>query len=456
MIRPALMAASTARAGEQCERAASGEDVGVADPAAGGDDERRRARELGRRLALGLPDLSTDRAAHADGPVDVLDLFCGCGGLSAGFELVGRAIPSYRLVGAADIDQAATETYAANLPIVPARVDLATVSAKPDRIDAFLASLPRRPGARTVLVGGPPCQGFSAHRKKDGKPKDERNALVCAYARFAVRLRPEIVVMENVPEILAKKDFVQFEAFRESLENAGYTVQAAIHNLGTFGVPQERFRALVVAARVPFEMPAGFLSPTEFRTVRDAIGHLPRVKPGKPSVTDAQHQCTHHRQSTIETIRRVPLDGGRRPDGVGPPCLHRVDGFRDVYGRLYWDRPSNTITGYARNPASGRYVHPEQHRGLTIREAALLQGFPAHYTFAGPFDHRFMQIGNAVPPTFAAYLAAHIWGELSASNAHQAVVRPTRTVVVPTSNSFSSGIAGRKRGRNRGCSVTLL
>lgn len=452
MARLASTAAPAAQADEPRKRATREAD-GEAD--ASEPDVRQRARALGRRLALGLP---TDLVGgpRADGPVDVVDVFCGCGGLSTGFELVGRATPSFRLVGAADIDPAAIDTYAANLPVAPARVDLAAVAATPERIDAFLASLPRRPGARTVLVGGPPCQGFSAHRKKDGKPKDERNTLVRAYAQLAVRLRPEVVVLENVPEILAKKDFGQFRAFRDLLEAAGYAVQAAIHNLGTFGVPQERFRALVVAARIPFEMPAGFLAPEAFRTVRDAIGDLPRVAPGRPSADDDQHWCTRHRRSTIDTIKRVPLDGGRRPAGVGPACLNRVDGFRDVYGRLYWDRPANTITGYARNPASGRYVHPEQHRGLTIREAALLQGFPARYAFAGPFDHRFIQIGNAVPPVFAAYLAAHIWGELCASDAPETVVRPVQAAAVPTSDSFSSGIAGRKRGGKRGCAVTLL
>ncbi len=126
--------------------------------------------------------------------------------------------------------------------------------------------------------------------------------------------------------------------------------------------------------------------------------------------------------------------------------MDRVDGFRDVYGRMYWDRPANTITAYARNPASGRYVHPHQNRGLTVREAALLQGFPLRFRFEGPFDHRFLQIGNAVPPIFSAYLAAHLLGELrSPSPPSLSNLDGVIEVCSPTSNSFSSGIAGRKK-----------
>jgi len=421
-------------------------------------DARHAAREIGKHLALNLPARLASETSPADGPVDVIDIFSGCGGFSSGFELFGRSTPSYRLTGAVDLDEWSNRTYAENLPVSPLQLDIATIASSTHQIDQLLSTLPIRREARKVLIGGPPCQGFSAHRKKDGKPRDARNDLICAFARIAVRLRPDIVVMENVPELLAKKDFRQFSAFRNIMESAGYTVRAEIHNLGSFCVPQERFRALVIAARTDFDMPAGFLDPDAFRTVRDAIGHLPPVDPGQLCPFDPQHICTNHRQSTIEVIRRVRRDGGRRPPGVGPACLDRVDGFRDVYGRLYWDRPANTITAYARNPASGRYVHPEQHRGLTIREAALLQGFPSRYSFVGPFDHRFQQIGNAVPPTFAAYLAAHIWAEVfsTAAPINTDPLPRTRARVVPTSDSFSSGIAGRKRGKGKRCSLTLL
>lgn len=409
-------------------------------------EQRPRFREIGRLAALSALSTLDPAGRAASGPIDVVDLFCGCGGLSCGFEVVGRMVRSYRLAAAVDIDPWAVQSYAANLPITPLETDLAAAVDSEAALRALIRRLSLRDRAPLVLVGGPPCQGFSAHRKKDGKPNDHRNSLIEVFARIAARLEPEVVVLENVPELLAKQHWGQFEAFRQTLIKSGYCVRAQIHNLAAFGVPQERFRALVVASKRPWCMPVGFLGPEAYRTVRDTIAWLPPVESGRPCSTDPMHVCTRHRQSTIDTIRRVPCDGGRRPAGVGPGCLDRVDGFRDVYGRMYWDRPANTITAYARNPASGRYVHPEQDRGLTIREAALLQGFPRRFVFRGPFDHKFLQIGNAVPPIFAAYLAAHLLGELNASDIPDPGVDGVQDVLHPTSNSFSSGIAGRKKG----------
>jgi DNA (cytosine-5)-methyltransferase 1 len=117
---------------------------------------------------------------------------------------------------------------------------------------------------------------------------------------------------------------------------------------------------------------------------------------------------------------------------------------------MYWDRPANTITASARNPASGRFAHPEQDRGLTIREAGLLQGFPKEFYFEGPFDDKFLQIGNAVPPIFSCYLAAHVLGQwLGQQQAPAKILQFRSDVTTPTSNSFSSGIAGRKKWASR-------
>jgi DNA (cytosine-5)-methyltransferase 1 len=354
-------------------------------------------------------------------------------------------LPSYRLSYAIDIDAWAAETYSANLPLRPTIQDLTELLT----FDGSRRSLRQQLGipktAPLVLIGGPPCQGFSAHRKKHGGSIDHRNSLITTFAGLATILGPDVIVMENVPELLARKHWALFQEFESILAKAGYYVTAQIHNLAEFGVPQERFRVLILAARRPLSMPNGFLRPNRFKTVRDAIGSLSPVKPGKPDPKDPMHLCTNHRLATINTIRRIPKDGGSRPLGVGPACLDRVDGFRDVYGRMYWDRPANTITAFSRNPASGRYVHPTQNRGLTIREAALLQAFPTTFQFAGPFDHKYLQIGNAVPPAFSAYLAAHILSELAIASVFEQSISANETIE-PTSNSFSSGIAGRKKG----------
>lgn len=382
----------------------------------------------------------------AAGPYGVVDLFSGCGGLSIGFEIVGRMIPSFRLVGAVELNPHSARTYARNLPVTPIVADIREFAEDPEGARRLRSRLSDHDGP-IVVVGGPPCQGFSAHRKKDGpQDPDARNRLVVDFARLSVGMGPELIVMENVPELLSEKNWQLFETFRRILEDAGYHVRAQVHNLAGYGVPQERFRALVIASRSAFDMPEPYLDRQDFRTVRDAIGHLPAVAPGVSSRDDPFHRSAGHHQSTVDVIKQVPLDGGRRPAGVGPACLQRVDGYRDVYGRLYWDRPANTITAYARNPASGRYVHPAQHRGLTIREAALLQGFPPGFVFDGNFDQVFWQIGNAVPPIFSAYLAAQCLGILERAAPRQAVSRH-RDIMVPHSNSYSSGIAGRKKGR---------
>ena len=156
-------------------------------------------------------------------------------------------------------------------------------------------------------------------------------------------------------------------------------------------------------------MPDELLFEEEYKTVRDAIADLPYVDArSQTEMADIYHRCSTHKQSTIDVIAQVPHNGGSRPKGVGPKCLDKVNGFSDVYGRLSWDKPSITITQYARNPASGRYSHPEQNRGLTIREAARLQSFPDGYLWNGSLGDVFKQIGEAVPPLLALAIATQI------------------------------------------------
>ena len=166
--------------------------------------------------------------------------------------------------------------------------------------------------------------------------------------------------MENVPEFLSKRYWNYFSAAKAHFEKCGYIVKQNIYNAATFGVPQERFRSIVIGMKKEFLMPVGYFEPTEYRTVRDAIGALPKVAAGVACTTDLMHKSASHKKSTIDVIKQVPHHGGNRPAGVGPVCLDKTAGFSDVYGRLFWDRPAITITHYARNPASGRYTHPEQ------------------------------------------------------------------------------------------------
>lgn len=404
-----------------------------------------------RSAALRLDENWKRSKLAGHGPIDVVDMFSGCGGMSTGFMSLNGEAPSFRLAGAVDIDAVANRTYENNLGVKPFHADIGELARKPKLLAETIGGIRPDPTRPLVLIGCAPCQGFSSHRNEAGST-DPRNSLFVDFARIAARLCPAAVVVENVPELLTNKYWAFVERAREVLEKAGYFVHVGVHNMAEFGVPQERFRALMLAMPKKFRPPRGFLDRGEFKTVRDAIGRLPPVKAGERHPKDAMHFTAGHRESTLKTIKAVPANGGNRPDDAGPDCLRRAKErngravYEDVYGRLFWDRPAITITAYARNPASGRYVHPEQHRGLSVREAALLQSFPSDYEFTGSFDERFRQIGNAVPPAFAAHLAAHVVREL-ASN--EAVVEFDRGITAPVGPSFSRLIPSLKAGHRR-------
>jgi len=410
----------------------------------------QRALATGRRIALGKPKVTASRPDPEDTHIDVVDLFSGCGGMSAGFRLFTSVLSSYRLAGALDIDSDANETYRLNLGIQPLESDAHAIVTERSAWKKFQGSLQRKAGNRLVVAGGPPCQGFSSHRKTIAGC-DSLNSLLHDFACMATRLDPDAIIFENVPELLTERSWPFYQNATDLLRQHGYLVRTRIYNFADFGVPQERFRSLTVAMRKPFSMPHRILARSEYRTVRQAIGHLsPMITPGMPDARDPIHVTARHRPSTVATMAAVPKNGGRRPLDIGPECLRQLavrngrTGYDDVYGRLWWDRPAVTITGHSRNPASGRFVHPEQDRGLSVREAALLQGFPPDYTFAGSFDSQFMQVGNAVPPSFAAYLAGHILSELITERHESPELNGD--IVSSVGTSFSRLIAGIKRG----------
>ncbi len=411
---------------------------------------REDVRQAGTTLALSLHERWFEARAAACGPVDVVDMFAGCGGMSAGFLAVNALLPAYRLALAIDIDPLAMKTYEMNLGLKPMTLDLHAYSRHEEGLAEIVNATRRAPDAPLVLIGCAPCQGFSSHRNSAGET-DVRNTLFATFAKAAAAIRPDVVVVENVPEVATDRYWPVVAEARRILEQSGYQVVLTAHDMAEFGVPQHRFRAVMVAMRRPFKMPRGFLGDGRRRTVRDAIGRLPPIAPGEVCRSDAMHYTASHKASTVETIKAVAPDGGRRPFHVGPESLRRFAirtgelAFKDVYSRLWWDRPAITITGHARNPASGRYVHPEQHRGLSVREAALLQGFPSSWTFAGGLSPAFLQVGNAVPPPFAAFLAVHVLGELFG----EPVTETDREVDIPASlgSTFSRRIPALKAGR---------
>jgi DNA (cytosine-5)-methyltransferase 1 len=345
--------------------------------------------------------------------VQVIDLFSGCGGMSCGFMLADTRNIRYKLLGGLDVDPHANATYERMLSRPALNMSaMDFLNEKPGVLESALAAWGYSDDLPLVLIGCAPCQGFSSHRKKDPR-EDERNKLIAAFARIALRLQPEVVLMENVPELLHSKHWSHFTEFKRHLERDGYKVRAQIHNAAEYGVPQERFRALVIAARSDhlLHMPSPTHKPGGYVTVRDAIGSLPPLAAGERDAMDSMHITSKHRPDTVRLLKAIPPNGGSRsalPKHMVRDCHKTVDGFRDVYGRLWWDRPAVSITARCRTPSCGRFTHPVQHRGLTVREAALLQSFPSNWNFEGPFDDKYKQIGNAVAPNFARAIAMTI------------------------------------------------
>lgn len=370
---------------------------------------------------------------------DFVDFFCGAGGMSYGFHRMAELTGRYRWAGAVDIDKHAIDTYKRNYGCEPKNINLGEKS-----IEEIVSELDLDPENELILIGCAPCQGFSAHRKKDHRGPDVRNTLVGRFAEIAVAMNPKLIIMENVPDLLAKKHWIHYQAFKDTVEEAGYHICVKILNMADYGTPQARFRTVLLASKdfIP-TLPQPVFRPDQYRTVRDAIGDLPPLEAGGKDENDPMHITSRHRKETVDILKQVPKDGGNRPKGVGPSCLDNVEGFYDVYGRLAWSKPAVTITARCRTPSCGRFVHPEQDRGLSVREAALLQGFPKDFYFEGPFDDKYKQIGNAVSPIFSTRLAGHVLTMLAGYN----IGSDVEAVEEPTFNSYSGRIAHAKYKR---------
>lgn len=346
----------------------------------------------------------------------VVDFFCGCGGISWGFANTRQSHFAYRILGGIDINKVALATYARNIGALTVCQDIRSFAADPKRLSDVLGAGPLEALRPLVFVGCPPCQGFSAHRKKDDRD-DPRNDLAVAFANLCKHFLPDAVVMENVPEILKGRFAGYFSHASRILENAGYNLTKEILDLSRYGVPQKRMRAVILGARgATISMPQPVLPADHPLTVRQAIGHLNPLDAGGCDERDPFHRAPSHVERILELIKHIPPDGGDRrslPPRIQLRCHSEVDkgatpGFTDVYGRLRWDTPSVTITAKSSTPSCGRFLHPEQHRNISVREAAILQGFPQEFSFEGPFVNQYRQIGEAVPPAFARCVAWHV------------------------------------------------
>lgn len=403
--------------------------------------------ELREAVQLSLANfVPIKEESYASNPIQVIDFFCGAGGTSLGFAALNSVIPAFKMLGGCDINKVSATTYSHNYGTPIVNEDITRLAYEEGALESFLEYIGYDKTKPTILIGCAPCQGFSSHRKKHWNEEDDiRNSLIMAFAEIVKRMRPDVIVMENVPEFLSKKYWKYFSAAKACYEQCDYIIKNNIYNAASFGVAQERFRSIIIGMKKEFLLPEGHLKPFEYRTVRDAISYLPPVLAGAACPNDPMHRSVSHKESTLEVIRQVPHNGGNRPIGVGPECLDKTKGFSDVYGRLFWDKPSITITHYARNPASGRYTHPEQDRGLTAREAAILQSFPNGFEFTGKSDDIYRQIGEAVPPMLSSAIAVKILIEfLSKEPTKEQLNNSPKSINEPVSSSYSSVIAGIK------------
>lgn len=323
-----------------------------------------------------------------------IDLFCGAGGLTLGLKNAG-----FKVIAGVENSSIAATTYRANHPKVKLfQCDIREITA-----EKLLADLKLNPGELDLLAGCPPCQGFSSHKTRNRLPSnsDARNELVFEFLRFVEITLPKTIMLENVPALA--KDW-RISMLRESLSALGYVIDdqfAQIKDAADFGVPQRRKRLLVKASRL------GRIKNAEISqhktTVRDAISHLPL--PGKSG--DDLHDIQEKRSEKVkQIIFHIPKNGGSRadlPKALWLDCHKRNErGYRDVYGRMHWDDVAPTITGGCHNPSKGRFLHPDQDRAITLREAAILQTFPEDYKFSlsRGKDSVALMIGNALPPMF--------------------------------------------------------
>lgn len=261
-----------------------------------------------------------------------------------------------------------------------------------------------------LVAGCPPCQGFSRIRRRNASraTTDRRNDLVLEFGRIVRALRPKAFMMENVPGLETDR---RYSRLVRSLRGAGYTIDWQIVDLAKYGVPQRRRRLVVIGWRDRDDRPdLSQIVTGPSRTVRDAIGYLPKMT----AVTRRLHEFkVRHSDRVQRRIKRVPLNGGSRSawhKRLRLKCHADDPGFRDVYGRMRWDSPAPTITGGCINPSKGRFLHPTRGRAISVVEAARLQTFPIWFRF-NPADGRYSvaeMIGEALPPLFARRAAAYI------------------------------------------------
>lgn len=368
---------------------------------------------------------------RSPGLLNCVDLFAGAGGFSLGARKAGLSL---RL--AVEMNAHAASTYRRNL--CSGHPELRVINddirkLDPEKLAGDLSS------AQTpchLLLGGPPCQGFSTHRLKDSGVADDRNDLIHTYFKFVEAFAPTIFLMENVPGMLWPRHEAALTRFYAEAARSRYRLlDPIILDARDFGIAQRRKRVFILGIRdaVSIEGLVWPPPPTHGSEARrrtnphllpwcncsDAFG------PALPADENNVHMC--HNAALVNAFRRTPPNGGsRRDSGRTLKCHAQHDGHNDVYGRIDPAQPAPTMTTACINPSKGRFVHPTEHHGITLRQAARIQTFPDDFVFGGGLMAAGEQVGNAVPVELARILVEHVKPLLVTQQAADDIRRPDR------------------------------
>lgn len=344
--------------------------------------------------------------------INAVDLFCGVGGLTCGMQQAG-----INVIAGYDIDEKSKFAYEYNNEAKFILKDVKEIDS------SEIVNLYPKDTDVKVLMGCAPCQPFStySHKYKGNKNTIQKMDLLNYFGRQIEFVQPEIVSMENVPQMVKEEIFKEF---LETLKRNGYFIDYKVVFAPEYGVPQKRKRLLLLASKLgEIKLVAPEYKLGNYPTLKDTIGNLPSIKAGETDSRDLLHRARNLTEINLKRIKQSK-PGGTWKDWDPELLLEAYkkksgQSFGSVYGRLEWDKPANTITTQFAGIGNGRFGHPEQDRALSLREGALLQTFPSDYMFTDPkkgnqyaISQVALQIGNAVPPKLGKVIGQSIISHL--------------------------------------------
>jgi len=348
--------------------------------------------------------------------ITAIDVFCGIGGLSYGLKKAGISV-----LAGIDLDKTCRYAYEKNV-----------------KAEFYLKDILQFQGNKLykkywsdrnqvkVLAGCAPCQPFSTHSNKiKNRKQSQKWQLINEFKRLANEMFPDIITMENVPNLAKQIIFRDFVFF---LESKGYFVSYSNVYCPDYGIPQTRTRLVLLASKFgKIELIPKTTKKDKYKTVKETIGELEQICAGQTSKQDPLHKARHFTNINMARIKQSKPGGSWRDwdESLLLPCHKKRTGktYSSVYGRMRWEKPSPTITTQFYNYGTGRFGHPEQDRALSLREGALLQTFPKDYVFIDPSENEFsiqrlgIHIGNAVPVKLAEIIGKSIIKHLESNHA---------------------------------------